>query len=267
MPFSRHVLLLMSDPILVTGGSSGLGASLVDHLAGDYQVVTVARRIDRLTRLYGDDPAVHPHELDLADPEAVETFLDNLLEEWGYVPYLVNCAGSWTPKPVTELTQADLLRAMQVDAFSYVHTMAALLPAMREQDFGRIVNVGGSGALVPSSGWATQYASTMARHAYTVSAALENDDRDIKVNLLGPGPMATEMYDGPLSPRASHPTVEYLLNLDADGPTGRFFWLGYELPLFPDLGETDLFETFEADDSVAQQVAPRPDDMYAADAE
>lgn len=45
--------------------------------------------------------------------------------------------------------------------------------------------------------------------------------------------------DGPLPPTACHSTVDSLLNLDSDGPTGRFFWLGYELPLFPALSETD----------------------------
>ena len=38
-----------------------------------------------------------------------------------------------------------------------------------------------------------------------------------------------------MEPSACHPTVDYLLGLDAQGPTGRFFWLGHEIPLFPDL--------------------------------
>lgn len=251
------------DPILITGGSSGLGASLVGHLAGDYEVLTVARRIDRMNREYADEPHVHPYELDLADSDAIADLLGELLDDHGVIPYLVNCAGTWNPKPVVELTQADMLHAMQVDAFAYVHTMRELLPAMREQDFGRIVNFGGSGVLIPSKGWAANYAAGMARHAYSVAAALENDDRDIKINLLGPGPSNTEMYPGALSPTACHPTVDYLLNLDSDGPTGRFFWLGYELPMFPDLGETDLHETFEPDEAVLRKVADRPDEMFA----
>jgi NAD(P)-dependent dehydrogenase (short-subunit alcohol dehydrogenase family) len=72
----------------------------------------------------------------------------------------------------------------------------------------------------------------------TVTAANEFEDTNIKINLMSPGPCRTEMApDGPLDPSACHPTVEYLLSLDESGPTGRFFWLGYEVPLFPDLGD------------------------------
>ncbi|WP_435359018.1 SDR family NAD(P)-dependent oxidoreductase [Haloarchaeobius sp. DFWS5] len=228
-----------APPLFITGGSSGIGASLVRHLAGKYTVLTAARRIDRMETEYGDDPYIHPYELDLTDADAIAELLQALLDEHGHIPYVINCAGAWNPKPVLELTEADMLHAMKVDAFSHVHVMRELLPAMREHDFGRIVNISGAGSLVPTGGWAAQYASIMARNAYGVAAALENDDRDIKINLMGPGPSDTEMYPGPLSPTECHPTVDYLLGLDADGPTGRFFWLGYEMPLFPDIGESD----------------------------
>lgn len=227
------------DCIFVTGGSSGIGASLVRHLATEYEVLTAARRIERMEREYGDNPNIHPYELDVEDADAVTSLLEDLLAEYDHIPYAINCAGDWNPKPLTETTEADMLHAMKVDAFSQAHVMRELLPAMREHDFGRIVNISGAGTLAPTSGWAAHYASTMARNAFTVAAALENEEYNIKINLMGPGPCDTEMYDGPLQPTACHPTVDYLLDLDADGPTGRFFWLGYELPLFPDLGDTD----------------------------
>ncbi|MDX1746621.1 MAG: hypothetical protein R3324_11840, partial [Halobacteriales archaeon] len=78
-----------------------------------------------------------------------------------------------------------------------------------------------------------QYGAIMACNGYTVSAALENHDRNIKINLTGPGAANTEMYPGEMPPEACHDTVEWMLNLDEHGPTGRFFWLGKELPMFP----------------------------------
>lgn len=192
-----------------------------------------------MEREYGDDPNIHPYELDLADADAISELLQDLLDEYGHIPYVINCAGVWNPKPVLELTEEDMLHAMKVDAFAHVHVMRELVPTMREHDFGRVVNISGAGVLKQTAGWSLQYASIWARNAFGVAAALENDDRDIKINLMGPGPSNTEMYPGPLSPTECHPTVDYLLNLDANGPTGRFFWLGYELPMFPDLGDTD----------------------------
>lgn len=63
------------DPIRITGGSGGLGASLVRHLAGDCEVLTVGRRIDPINREYADEPHVHPYERDLANPDAITAFL------------------------------------------------------------------------------------------------------------------------------------------------------------------------------------------------
>ncbi|MWG36184.1 SDR family NAD(P)-dependent oxidoreductase [Halomarina oriensis] len=251
----------MNGTLLITGASSGIGASLVRHLAGDYEVLALARRIDRMNREYGDHPSIHPYELDLADADGTRSLLADLVAEWGHIPYLLNVAGIWNTKSLLELTDEDLRLAMEVDAFAHVRTMQALLPAMREHDFGRIVNVSGTGVLVPMAGWAAQYASIMARNAYGVTAAHENDDRNVKINLMGPGPTSTEMYDGPLPPTACHSTVDYLLGLDADGPTGRMFWLGYEVPLFPELGATELFGPFHADEEYLTRVCDPPEEL------
>lgn len=243
------------EPIFITGGSSGIGASLVEYLAGDFEVLTAARRIERMELEYADNPHVHPYQLDLRDVSAITGLLRDLLDQYEHIPYAINCAGIWNPKPVIEITEGDMMEAMKVDAFSHVHVMRELLPAMREHNYGRIINISGAGSLEPTSGWALQYASIWARNAFGVAAALENDDRNIKINLMGPGPSNTEMYDGPLPPTACHPTVDFLLNLDEDGPTGRFFWLGYELPMFPDLGTTDTAEGV-ADNEHLERVVP-----------
>jgi hypothetical protein len=69
---------------------------------------------------------------------------------------------------------------------------------------------------------------------------------------MSPGPVETEMApDAPMEPSACHPTVDYLLNLDEDGPTGRLFWLGYQLPLVPDLEGVEWLEG-EASDQYKQ---------------
>jgi len=233
------------DPVaLVTGGSSGIGRSLVEHLAGDYRVVTVARRIDRMRELYADDPAVTPYELDLSDTAAVVSAMRALLEEYGHVPYVVNNAGVNPTAPTTEVTAEALERAMQVNAFAPVYVMRELLPAMREHGFGRIVNVTSGAAIDCPTGAGPYSASKAALNVFTATAAREHADEDVRINLMSPGPCRTEMApEGRLEPSACHPTVDHLLDLDADGPTGRFFWLGHEVPLFPDLGDIAWEET------------------------
>lgn len=227
------------DPlVLVTGGSSGIGRSIVEHLADDYRVATVARRIERMRERYADEPSVTPYELDLSDGSAVVSTMRALLEEYDHVPYVINNAGVNPTAPTTAVTPEALERAMRVNAFAPVYVMRELLPAMREHDFGRVINVTSGAALECPTGAGPYSASKAALNAFTVTAAREHADENVRINLMSPGPCRTEMApDAPMEPSACHPTVDYLLDLDANGPTGRFFWLGHEVPLFPDLGD------------------------------
>lgn len=230
----------MPDSLLVTGASSGIGRSLTERFAGEYHVVAVARRIERMRDHFGDDPDVTPYELDLSDPDAISATLSEITTEHGHLPYVINNAGVNRGDDTTEVTDSDLRQSMQVNAFAPVRILRALLPEMRDRDFGRVINVT-SGAPLNCPPEAGPYsASKAALNTFTVTTARENEPRDIKINLMSPGPCRTEMApDAPLDPSACHPTAEYLLDLDADGPTGEFFWLGHRVPLFPDLDDTE----------------------------
>lgn len=224
----------VSRTLLITGASSGIGASLVHRFAGDYDlIIAAARRIDRMREEYADYPSVKPTYLDVSDPEELTSYARRLVAEHGVVPYVVSCAGAWNPKPFLEVSNEEFLYGYRVDAQAHAILMRELVPPMREQDFGRIVVFSGSATLIPTGGWSVQYGPKMALNGYTVAAALENRDRNIKINVTGPGSANTEMYPGSMPPSACHPTVEWLLDLDEHGPTGRFFWLGKEIQMFP----------------------------------
>lgn len=232
----------MSNPpsLLVTGASSGIGRSLAHRFAGDYHVLALARRIDRMEAEYADEPWVTPHELDLASPSAIESTVDALLSEHGPIPYVINNAGINRGGEMATVSPAALRESMQVNAVAPVQILQGLLPAMRADGFGRVINVTSGAPLNCPAGAGAYSASKAALNTYTRTAARENDGRNVKVNLLSPGPCRTEMApDAPLDPSACHSTAAYLLGLDADGPTGAFFWLEHRVPLRPDLSGTD----------------------------
>ena len=232
----------MPPTLVLTGASSGIGRSLADHLAGEYHVVALARRIDRMREQFSDDEHVTPYQLDLADFDAVRERLDAIRAEHGPIHYLINNAGLNVGDDVADLTVEDLLRSVRVNAVAPALLFQAVLPDMAA-DFGRVVNVTSGAPLNCPAGAGAYTASKAMLNALTVTAAEEWRDHDIRINLMSPGPCRTEMApDGPLDPSACHPTVDYLLGLDSDGPTGRFFWLGYEVPLFPDLGDVQWLE-------------------------
>ena len=224
----------MNRTLLITGASSGIGASLVRRFAGDFDhVVAAARRVDRMRKEYAELPTVEPVRLDVSKPDELTQFARDLVAKHGVVPYVISCAGAWNPKPLLEVSNEEFAYGWRVDALAHAILIRELVPAMRERDFGRFVVFSGSATLIRTGGWSVQYGAIMACNGYSVAAALENHDRNIKINLTGPGAANTEMYPGEMPPEACHDTVEWMLNLDEHGPTGRFFWLGKELPMFP----------------------------------
>jgi short-subunit dehydrogenase len=226
--------------VLVTGASSGVGNSLVRHLAGPYRVLAVARRIDRLERDFGDVPTVATHEVDLADLAGVRAFCDELLTDGEEVTHIVNNAGINYRETVTSLPLEAMTHSLDVNALAPLTIMQAFLPAMQARDFGRIVNVTSGAPLNCFPGFAAYSGSKALLNAITVTAAKEHEDANIRINLMSPGPVRSEMApDAALDPAACHPTLDHLLEIPEDGPTGRFFWLGHEVPLTPDLAGVD----------------------------
>lgn len=230
----------MPSTLVLTGASSGVGASLAKRFAGEFHVVTLARRVDRMRAQFADEPNVTPYELDLADTDAIRETAARIRAEHGPVHHLVNNAGVNQGAPVDAIDPDDLLHSMQVNAVAPVMLMQAFLGDMDDAGFGRIINVTSGAPFNCPPGAGPYTASKAALNALTVTAAKERSDTDIKINLASPGPVRTEMApDAPLDPSACHRTFDYLLSLNADGPTGRLFWLGYEIPLFPDHGNIE----------------------------
>lgn len=226
--------------VLITGGSSGVGRSLVHHLAPRFDVVmAAARRVETMEREFASYPNVTVLGVDLGDPEAVGAFADRV-RQGVEVSYVINNAGVSEPGNVEDLTREAMERSLQVNVLAPFEIMQAVLPRMVEADFGRIVNVTSGAPLNCFAGYGAYSASKAALNALTITAAREHEHRDIKINLMSPGPVRSEMApDAALDPSVCHPTLDHLLALPADGPTGSFFWLGYDLPLLPDLSDVD----------------------------
>lgn len=232
------------DVLLITGASSGVGLSLAHHLAGRFHVLAAARNLPKLEAEFGDNPNVTVYQVDLADPTSVTGFIDRVLDEHDFIGYVINNAGvNVGPMPIDELDERDVLGSLHVNAVSPATIMGRLLPAMKHRNFGRVINMTSGAPLNCFPGYGAYSASKGALNAFTVTAARECVDFNIKINLMSPGPVRTNMApDAPMDPPVCHPTADYLLSLDEYGPTGRFFWLGYEIPLFPDLSGIEWLE-------------------------
>lgn len=226
--------------MLITGASSGVGRSLTHHFAGRFRVIAAARRLDRMQEEFGSDPNVSCYAVDLGDPDDVARFCQRVSADHVHVTHVVNNAGVNRRQAVSGLDREVVLDSIQVNALAPLQIMQAFLPEMRDRGYGRIINVTSGAPLNCFAEFGAYSGSKALLNALTVTAAREEQDRDIRINLMSPGPVRSEMSpSSDLDPSVCHPTADYLVDLPADGPTGRFFWMGYEVPLFPDLEGVD----------------------------
>ncbi|WP_418301571.1 SDR family oxidoreductase [Lysinibacillus fusiformis] len=223
---------MREDKILITGVTSGVGQSLMMHLSKRMKVIALARNIENLVNIEN----VQAYQIDLSNLEKVSELLNQIIKEEGYIPYLINNAGVMPNVSMDAIDFERTNEAFVINAFSPTLIMQKLLPKMKENNFGRIINLTSGAPLNCSENYGLYSASKAALNAMTITTAKENANSNIKINLMSPGPCKTKMApNGPLDPSVCHATVEYLLNLNIDGPTGKFFWLGHEIPLSPDL--------------------------------
>lgn len=233
---------------VVTGASSGVGLAIAHHLSGRMRVAVIARRADRLREAFGKNASVSIHLCDVSDPAALAATLADIGKKHGPADTLINNAGIMLKRPLAQLSPDDFQRSIAINAAAPLQAMHALLPQMQKNNFGRIVNVTSGAPFNCFPEFAAYSASKAALNALTITAAREYASFNIKINLMSPGPVRTEMApEAPMEPSVCLPTLDYLVDLPADGPTGRFFWLGRELPTAPDLTGVQWLEGTASD--------------------
>ncbi len=178
---------------LVTGASRGIGAAIARRLAADgARVVLTARSADALTDLAAAiDGVALP--VDLADREATDAALARLAADVGTVDILVNNAGISDAAPITRTDDGQWDRIVELDLTAPLRLCRALVPAMLEQGWGRIVNLASNAGL---SGYSYTHAYCAAKHGLvglTRSMAHELARKGITVNAVCPGWVETEM--------------------------------------------------------------------------
>ncbi len=188
--------------VLITGASSGIGAGLAEEFARRGAVVGIcARREERLdevlSRCRVHSPDSRRWVCDLADPAAVDGLAAAALDELGGVDVLVNNAGIPKRRHVTRLDPATVESVMNINFFSPVRLTLALLPHMLERGRGRIVNISSVAATLSSPGESSYDASKAAVTAFSESMAVDLWETGIKVLVVYPGLVDTELFSLP----------------------------------------------------------------------
>lgn len=183
-----------SKVVLITGASSGIGEATARRLAAaGHQVFLGARRTDRLIAISKEIDADYS-ELDVTRLDSMQAFVEAAHERHRRIDVLVNNAGVM-PLSLLEALRVDEWNQMiDVNLRGVLHGIAAVLPIMRSQGAGHIVNISSVSGLRVDPTAAVYSATKFAVRA--VSEGLRQESRDIRVTLVNPGLTRSELADG-----------------------------------------------------------------------
>ena len=203
----------------ITGTSSGFGRAFAEYaLAQGHQVVATARRPEALADLVAMAPErVLALALDVTAPEAPAAAIREAVRRFGRIDVLINNAGYGIVGALEETTDAELRALFDTNLFGALAVTRAVLPVMRAQGAGAIVNMSSLGGQLSFAGFSAYSATKFALEGASEALAQEVQPLGIKVMIVEPGQFRTQLAGAGM--RYMEPLAAYDTTV---GPTRAF---------------------------------------------
>ncbi len=210
--------------VLITGASRGIGYATAELLAKDgYTVYAGARNTSSL-----DLENVHFIPLDVTDQQSIDLAVTTIVENEGRLDVLVNNAGIMVYGSVENVTIEEAEKVFDVNLMGVMRTAHAVLPIMREQKKGRIIQISSRSGFRPLPSISVYAASKYALEGLSETMAATLKPWNIDVSLVEPGPVSTDLdYLSPYGTRFNqdedpyYPILEGSGLLDPDSPIAQ----------------------------------------------
>lgn len=184
--------------ILITGAASGIGLALTEHFAaGGHDVIACDLQQPALDSLQKSLPRVRTLAFDLSDAKQIDAAFASLGRDTPDI--LINNAGLQFVSPLEEFPpdKWQLLIAVMLTGTALL--TRAVLPSMRQRNYGRIVNIGSIHALIASPFKSAYVAAKHGLVGFSKAIALETYDADITINTVCPGYVKTPLVDAQIA--------------------------------------------------------------------
>ncbi len=179
---------------IVTGASSGIGQATARRFAREgATVIAIARRADRLQQLHSEDENIIAAPCDVADHAALETHVEQTVNDHGRIDILVNNAGFSYYERHSDSTLEHWQHTQAVNIEAMYVLAKLVVPHMIERQYGRIVNISSTQSIASESVVGAYAASKGAINAWSRALAVDLAEHNVLVNVVAPGCTRTEM--------------------------------------------------------------------------
>jgi len=200
--------MTVSRAVLITGCSTGIGraTALRLHQAG-FPVYATARRPETLSALEADGISALP--LDVTDDESMVNAVKRVVEDHGAVAALVNNAGSGVYGSIEDVPLDRARLSFETNVFGMIRLIQLVLPGMRQQNAGRIVNISSILGRFSPPGGALYHATKHAVEAYSDALRIEVSQFGVRVCIIEPAVVRTEFFATSVNQFAGPPNTPY----------------------------------------------------------
>ncbi len=217
--------------ILITGSSSGIGKIAAEKLkVSGYQVFQTGRKKLDIENYIS---------VDLSDPKNVNKLYNHVKKNFGDIDILINNAGECVYSPIDEMKLDETVRIFNSNFISHYYLTSLVVPYMKKNKFGRIVNIASISGVVGEASASLYSATKSAYFGFSKSLGLELAEYNITVNSISPGWVETPLTNAALSEEEKMVTldvipqrrfiepveianlIKYLISDEAKGITGQ----------------------------------------------
>jgi short-subunit dehydrogenase len=178
----------------ITGASQGLGLTLVKKLLEyGYRVAASSRDVHTLNQAVGliDKDRFLPLAVDLNNLDCIDDSIQQTLATFGRIDVVVNNAGYGMAGTIEEIEEQDIRNIFNINVLASIDVVRSVLPVMRSQKSGYIINIGSVAGFVGAPGWSVYSATKAALSAFSEVIALDVKEFGIKVTVAEPSGFRT----------------------------------------------------------------------------
>ncbi|AOI74396.1 short-chain dehydrogenase [Burkholderia ubonensis] len=180
----------------ITGASRGIGALIAEAaLADGNAVVAAGRNVPAIVERLGDSVALLPVELDVTDEAQAKAAVRAAVEKFGRVDVLVNNAGFGLLGAVEESADKDVRRMYDTNVFGLLNVTRAVLPTMRANRSGHVINISSIGGYRAAAGFGVYSSTKFAVEGITEALHAELQPLGVHATVVEPGYFRTDFLD------------------------------------------------------------------------